>query len=111
MPNAEITAPKQRGRPFAPGQSGNPNGRPKGARGKATMIAEALLDGEAEKLTRKAIEMAMAGSEPCLRLCMERILPPKRAGDDGMMMGIEASGDAESMGIRVVFVKPKRIED
>ena len=110
MPNAELTTPKQRGRPFAPGQSGNQNGRPKGARGKATMIAEALLDGEAEKLTRKAIEMALAGSEPCLRLCMERILPPKRAGED-FAFGVEATGDAESMGIRVVFVKPKPIED
>lgn len=27
--NSEITAKKPRGRPFAPGQSGNPNGRPK----------------------------------------------------------------------------------
>jgi hypothetical protein len=34
MSNVEITAPKQRviGRPFAPGQSGNPAGRPKGSR-------------------------------------------------------------------------------
>ncbi len=110
MSSAEITTSKQRGRPFAPGQSGNPNGRPKGARGKATMIAEALLDGEAEKLTRKVIEMALDGSEPCLRLCMERILPPKRSGEE-FALGVEASGDAETMGIRVVFVKPKHIED
>jgi Family of unknown function (DUF5681) len=37
MSNAEVTAPKQRrviGVPFAPGQSGNPAGRPKGARSK-----------------------------------------------------------------------------
>lgn len=34
MSNAEVTAPKQRiiGVPFKPGQSGNPAGRPKGAR-------------------------------------------------------------------------------
>jgi hypothetical protein len=48
---------KTRGRPFAPG---NP-GRPKGSRNKATLAAEALLDGEAEALTRKAIELALAG--------------------------------------------------
>src|SRR6266542_1434941 len=33
---AEQTAPIQRGRPFVPGQSGNPAGRPKGARNKLT---------------------------------------------------------------------------
>ncbi len=109
MPNAEITGQKQSGR-FVKGQSGNPNGRPKGARGKATMIAEALLDGDAEKLMRKAIELALAGSEPCLRLCLERILPPKRSGED-VAFGVEATGDARSMGIRVVFVKPNHRED
>lgn len=31
---ADKTAPKQRGVPFKPGQSGNPAGRPKGARQK-----------------------------------------------------------------------------
>src|SRR3954464_12940154 len=33
-PAAELTAPKQRGIPFAKGVSGNPLGRPKGARSK-----------------------------------------------------------------------------
>jgi Family of unknown function (DUF5681) len=37
MSSADNTARKQRiGRPFKPGQSGNPNGRPKGARNKLT---------------------------------------------------------------------------
>ena len=43
---AEDTAKKQRGRPFEPGTSGNPNGRPKGSRNKTTVAIEALLDGE-----------------------------------------------------------------
>ena len=58
---AEKTAGKQRGRPFRRGESGNPAGRPIGARHKATIVAEALLDGEAEGLTRKVLEMALAG--------------------------------------------------
>jgi len=68
--NAGIT----RGRPFAPG---NP-GKPMGARRKATLAIEALLDGEAEALTRKAIDKALEGDTTALRLCLERIAPPRR---------------------------------
>jgi hypothetical protein len=67
-------AANTRGRPFA---KGNP-GRRKGARHRATVAAEALLDGEAEALTRKAIEAALAGDAMALRLCLERIIPPRR---------------------------------
>jgi len=63
---------------FKPGQSGNPTGRPKGARNKATLAAEALLDGEAETITRKCIDLAMEGDGTALRLCLSRILPVKR---------------------------------
>jgi hypothetical protein len=58
------------------GQSGNPRGKPRGARNRATLLAEALLDGEAEALTRKAIEKALEGDGMALRLCLERVLPP-----------------------------------
>jgi hypothetical protein len=75
---AEITAGKQRGRPFRRGESGNSAGRPVGARHKATVAAETLLDGEAEGLTRKVLEMALAGDTVAMRLCLERILPPRR---------------------------------
>ena len=44
----------------------------------ATKAAEALLDGEAEALTRKAVEMALGGDVTALRLCLERILTPRR---------------------------------
>jgi hypothetical protein len=56
---------------------GNP-GKPKGTRHKATQAALALLDGEAEALTRKAVDMALAGDGAALRLCLERIAPPRR---------------------------------
>ncbi len=63
---------------FQPGQSGNPLGRPKGARNRATQAAEAILSGEAEALTRKCVEVALAGDVTALRLCLERILPAQR---------------------------------
>ena len=58
-------------------EPGNP-GRPKGARHRVTRAAEELLDGEAEALTRKAIELALNGDPMALRLCLERILPPRK---------------------------------
>ncbi len=57
------------------GRRGSPKGKPKGARNKATLAAEALLDGEAEAITRKAIEKAKEGDMAAIRLCLERILP------------------------------------
>ncbi len=63
---------------FKPGQSGNPSGRPKGARNQSTIAAEALLDGEAEAITRRCIDLAMDGDTTALRLCLSRILPVKR---------------------------------
>jgi len=68
-------AAKTPGRPFKPG---NP-GRPKGARNKSTIAAEALLDGEAEALTRTCIEKAQEGDMAALRLCMERIVPARKS--------------------------------
>lgn len=71
---ASPVTTKPRGKPFA---KGNP-GRPKGARHKATIAAEALLEGEADALTRKAIETALAGDVTALRLCLERLVPARK---------------------------------
>lgn len=69
-------ATNTRGKPFEPG---NP-GKPRGARHKTTLAIEALLEGEHEALTRKAIEMALAGDGPALRLCLDRLAPPRKDG-------------------------------
>ena len=61
---------------FANGNSG----RPRGARHKTTLAIQALLDGEGEALTRKAVDMALAGDTVALRLCLERIAPPRKDG-------------------------------
>ena len=58
--------------------SGNPAGRPKGARNRTTVAVEEILDGEADALARKAIALALAGDTVALRLCLERIAPAKR---------------------------------
>jgi hypothetical protein len=75
---AENTGRKQNPAAFKPGQSGNPKGRPRGARSRTTVAVEALLEGQAERLTQKAVELALAGNVVALRLCLERIAPPMR---------------------------------
>src|SRR5215472_14386160 len=69
---------KQRGRPFAKGRSGNPAGRPRGSRNRATRAMQKLLDGESDALTRKAVELALDGNTTALRLCLDRLLAPRR---------------------------------
>jgi hypothetical protein len=39
----------------------------------------ALLERDADALTRKTIEKALAGDPVCLRLCFERLYPPYKA--------------------------------
>ena len=73
-----ATAKSTKKHGFQPGKSGNPAGRPAGSRDKATLAIEALLDGEAEALTRKAVAMALEGDTVALRLCMDRICPPRK---------------------------------
>jgi len=63
---------------FRKGQSGSPAGRRPGSRNKATETAELLLAGEVEALTRKAVELALAGDATALRLCLDRIIPARR---------------------------------
>jgi hypothetical protein len=60
------------------GLSGNPRGRPKGSLNKSTLAAQMLLDGEAEVLTEKAIALAKSGDVMALRMCLDRILAPRR---------------------------------
>ncbi len=78
---AENTAgeqPRKSGRAFTKGQSGNPAGRPPGARNTTTVAIEKLLDGEAAAITRTCIERAKAGDAIALRLVMERVAPLRR---------------------------------
>lgn len=94
-PSAEKTAGKQRGRPFEKGHSGNPVGRPPGSRNKTTLAAEQLLDGEADAIVRKAIEKAKEGDAVALRLCLERIVPPRKDRPISFALpAIETAADA-----------------
>jgi hypothetical protein len=63
---------------FKRGVSGNAGGRPKGALNRTTRAAMALLEGEAEMLTRRAVDAARDGDISALKLVLDRIIPPRR---------------------------------
>ena len=65
---------RPRGRPFAKGNGG----RKLGSRNRASLLADALLEGEEEELVRKGIELAKAGDPQMLKFFLDRILSKER---------------------------------
>ena len=82
---------------FKPGQSGNPSGRPVGSRHRTSLAIDELLEGEAEKITRKAIAMALDGDTVAMRLCLDRLAPPRKDRPVPFSFpALEAASDAVS---------------
>lgn len=83
MNAANKTARKQRGRgggrPFQPGRSGNPKGRPAGRRNKATLLLEAITDSDLEAIQAKVIEKAKAGDLTAAKLIFDRLAPQPKS--------------------------------
>ena len=64
---------------FESGQSGNPNGRPKGSVSKKIQLSK-LLEPHAEELVNKVAELAKQGEINALKICLDRLIPkPKEA--------------------------------
>ncbi len=76
---ANAGGKQNKGHLFQKGKSGNPTGKKPGTRHRATLAVEKLLDGEGEELTRKAIELAKDGDLTAIKLCLERICPPRKS--------------------------------
>lgn len=79
----ETKSPENSGKIQAKGKykkgfSGNPKGKPKGARNKSTLAAEALLEGSLEKICKKVEEEALNGNMQAAKMILERFLPPRK---------------------------------
>src|SRR5260370_13252465 len=68
---------KTPGSPFQPGNTFG-RGRPQGSRNKATIALQKMLDDRGESITRKCSLMAMQGDATAMRLCMERLIAPRK---------------------------------
>ena len=73
---------KPRGRPFEPG---NP-GRPPGSKNKITQMVEQLVEGQAEQLVQKVLDLAQAGDVSCLRMMLDRLWPPRKGQPVNVVM-------------------------
>ena len=68
----------ERSTKFEKGRSGNPAGRPKGSRNRVAAALDLVFDQSAEKVAAKAIEMALGGDAQALRMCLDRLVPPRK---------------------------------
>ena len=95
---------------FQKGESGNPAGRPRGARNKRTLLAESMLDRDGADIIERLIRLAKGGDVAAIRMCIDRICPRQRerplsfdlppmaaAADSVAAMGaiMQAIGDGE----------------
>ncbi len=72
------TGAEQAGGRFRPGKSGNPAGKPKGARHRATVMAEQLMRDDEKGVVDAVLTAAKAGDMTAARLVLERIAPVRK---------------------------------
>jgi hypothetical protein len=61
-----------------PAAAATPTGAPRAPATRPRFFAAQLLEGEAEALLRKLIDKVLEGDIAALRLCVDRLLPPRR---------------------------------
>jgi Family of unknown function (DUF5681) len=70
---------RARGKPFQQGVSGNPAGKPKGARNRASAMLEAIDDDDLRAIVAKIVEKAKAGDLVAAKLIFDRVAPPPKS--------------------------------
>ena len=78
MSELTDTPSRSAGGQFLPGRSGNPAGRPRGSRNRATLLAALISEEQEAAIVQAVIDRAIAGHWPALRACFTRLLPPAR---------------------------------
>lgn len=76
---------------FQKGTSGNPKGKPPGAKDKRTELRE-LLRPHAAELLQKAVDMALDGDPSALRMCLDRLIPTVKAMSEPISVTLPTIG-------------------
>ena len=83
--------PRTRGRPFA---KGNP-GRPQGARHRTTLLAEKLMQSDAKAIVEAVVAAARNGDMTAARIVLDRIAPARR--DSPVRFDLPEIGSADDI--------------
>jgi hypothetical protein len=82
---------------FQKGKSGNPKGKPLGAKDKRTEL-RALLQPHAAGLLQKVVDMALQGDQAALRMCLDRLVPTVKATAEPVETDIPTNGSLAEQG-------------
>lgn len=74
----ENTGEIQENGRFKKGKSGNPRGKPKGARHKASLMAEMLFESGIQMVCEQVLSQAQEGNLQAAKIILDRLLPPKK---------------------------------
>ena len=76
--SAENSGENQRGRPFQPGHSGNPAGKPRGARNRVLLALDAIGEEHAPAILETVVEAAKGGDVRAAETILSRIWPARK---------------------------------
>jgi hypothetical protein len=74
----ENTGEIQENGRFKKGKSGNPHGKPKGSRHKASLLAEKLFETDLEIVCSQVVQQAKEGNLMAAKIILDRILPARK---------------------------------
>lgn len=75
---SENTGEIQENGRFKKGKSGNPHGKPRGSRHKASLLAEKLFENDLEIVCSQVVQQAKEGNLMAAKIILDRILPARK---------------------------------